>query len=204
MSATIIYINGPSSAGKTQLAHALQAALPEPYLYLSIDTLINLMPPQVNDWTGERTTIGYSFQPATDEAGNTVYRVASGPYGQKIYRAFRALIVTLARTDLSVIVDDIAFGQEQVQPWREELRDFDVLWVGVTADLATLMAREQARGDRLVGSARDQAARVHAGVTYDLMIDTTATATDAAVRQILDHLATRPTPDTPKRWAAHH
>lgn len=184
---TIIYLNGPSSAGKTQLARALQDALPEPYLYLSIDTLIELMPAKVNDWTGERTTIGYSFQPATDEAGNVVYRVVAGPYGQRIAPAFRAIAVTLAQSGLSLIIDDIAFGQEQVQRWREDLHDYTVHWVGVTAAVETLEAREQARGDRLPGSARDQAARVHTGVTYDLLLDTTAISTTGAVQQLLAH-----------------
>jgi chloramphenicol 3-O phosphotransferase len=58
----IIYLNGPSSAGKTTLARALQERLPEPYLYLSIDTLIELMPSKLNDWSGEGGAIGYSFQ----------------------------------------------------------------------------------------------------------------------------------------------
>ncbi len=111
---TIIYINGPSSAGKTQLALALQEALPEPYLYLSIDTLIGLMPAKVNDWTGQRTTIGYSFQPTTDDDGNVVYQVVAGPYGQQISRAFRAIVVTLAQSGFDPSIDDIAFGQEQV------------------------------------------------------------------------------------------
>lgn len=189
MVARIIYINGPSSAGKTQLALALQEALEEPFLYFSIDTLIGLMPERVNDWTGQRQAIGYSFQPTTDDAGNTIYRVVAGPYGRKVAPAFRALVVTLARADLSVIVDDIAFGEEQVRPWRDDLRDFVVHWIGVTASVETLEARERARGDRLIGSARDQAARVHTGVAYDLLLDTTATPTAEAVRRILDHLA---------------
>ena len=184
---TIIYLNGPSSAGKTQLARALQEALPEPYLYLSIDTLIDLMPAKVNDWTGERTTIGYSFQPATDRAGKVVYRVVAGPYGQRIAPAFRAIAVTLAQSGLSLVIDDIAFGQEQVRAWREALRGYTVHWIGVTAAVETLEARERARGDRLPGSARDQAARVHVGVTYDLLLDTTATTTADAVQLLLAH-----------------
>ncbi|HEY8599969.1 MAG TPA: AAA family ATPase [Thermomicrobiales bacterium] len=184
---TIIYINGPSSAGKTQLALALQETLPEPYLYLSIDTLIGLMPAKVNDWTGQRTTIGYSFQPTTDDDGNAIYRVVAGPYARQIPRAFRAIVVTLAQSGLNLIIDDIAFGREQVQQWRAALQGYAVLWIGVTAAVETLEARERARGDRMVGSARDQAARVHTGVTYNLLLDTTATTTIAAVGQILAH-----------------
>lgn len=181
----IIYINGPSSAGKTTLARVLQDLLPQPYLYVSIDTLIELMPPKTNDWSGERSAVGYSFQKTCDESGQETFRVVAGPYGQKIAPAFRAMVLALARSGLKLIIDDIAFGSAQVQHWRETLRDFAVLWVGVTADAETLAAREAARGDRLVGSARDQLVRVHTGVTYDLMLDTTAlTSTEVAARII--------------------
>ncbi len=184
----IIYLNGPSSAGKTTLSRALQERLPEPYLYLSSDTLIELMPTKVNDWSGERSAIGYSFQKVLDAGGQTTYRVVTGEYGAKMFPAFRAMALVLARSGLKLIIDDIAFGEEPAQRWRECLRDFAVLWVGVTASAETLSAREAARGDRLIGSARDQLARVHRGVTYDLFIDTGALSIDEAAERIVAHL----------------
>lgn len=190
MSNDIIYINGPSSAGKTTLARVLQDRLPEPYLYMSLDTLIALMPANVNDWTGERGAVGYSFQKALDHEGQEVYRVVAGPYGAKIFPAFRAMVLALARSGLKLIIDDIAFGEEQVRHWRDDLQDFAVLWIGVTASAETLIAREAARGDRLIGSARDQLARVHTGVRYDLFLDTTALSLDEVAARIVAHLAT--------------
>ncbi|HEY7908806.1 MAG TPA: hypothetical protein VIC60_08015, partial [Thermomicrobiales bacterium] len=102
--------------------------------------------------------------------------------------AFRAMVLALARSGLKLIIDDIAFGEEPAQLWRECLRDFAVLWVGVTASAETLSAREAARGDRLIGSARDQLARVHQGVTYDLFIDTGALSIDEAAERIVAYL----------------
>src|SRR4051794_10096214 len=173
MGSRIIYLNGPSSAGKSTLAKALQERLAEPYLHLSIDALIEQMPAKLNDWTGERQAPGYSFQPIIAADGSTVYRVVAGEYGRRIGPAFRALVVALARCDLNLIIDDIAFGAESVRAWRDCLGKFDVLWVGITATQEALDARERARGDRLAGSARDQLARVHQDVTYDLLLDTT-------------------------------
>ncbi|MCB0092442.1 MAG: hypothetical protein KDE54_31355, partial [Caldilineaceae bacterium] len=40
----VIYLNGPSSAGKTSLARALQSLLPGYYLHIGIDMLIEMMP----------------------------------------------------------------------------------------------------------------------------------------------------------------
>ena len=180
----IIYLNGPSSAGKTTLSRALQERLPEPYLYLSIDALIEMMPANVNDWSGERDAVGYSFQQVLDEGGRTAYRVVAGEYGAKISPAFRAMVLALARSGLKLIIDDIAFGEEPAQLWRECLRNFATLWVGVTASAETLFAREAARGDRLIGSARDQLARVHRGVAYDLFLDTTDLSINEAAERI--------------------
>lgn len=40
----IIYLNGPSSSGKTTLAKALQHAFEEPFLHVGIDKIIGWMP----------------------------------------------------------------------------------------------------------------------------------------------------------------
>jgi chloramphenicol 3-O phosphotransferase len=97
------------------------------------------------------------------------------------------MVVALARCDLNLIIDDIAFGAEPVQTWRDCLAEFAVLWVGITASPETLDAREQARGDRLTGSARDQLARVHQGVSYDLLLDTT----DLSIADAVERIAAR-------------
>jgi chloramphenicol 3-O phosphotransferase len=185
MGSRIIYLNGPSSAGKSTLARALQERLAAPYLHLSIDALIEQMPAKLNDWTGERPAPGYSFQPIVAADGSTVYRVVAGEYGRRIGPAFRAMVVALARCDQNLIIDDIAFGAEQLQAWRDCLGEFVVLWVGITASPETLAARERARGDRLAGSARDQLARVHHGVSYDLLLDTTDLSIADAVERIV-------------------
>jgi chloramphenicol 3-O phosphotransferase len=39
----IIYLNGPSSSGKTTLAKALQDAFEEPFLHVGIDKIIDRM-----------------------------------------------------------------------------------------------------------------------------------------------------------------
>lgn len=48
----IIYLNGPSSSGKTTLAKGLQQAFDELFLHIGIDKIISWMPEKVNDWTG--------------------------------------------------------------------------------------------------------------------------------------------------------
>jgi len=47
-----IYLGGPSSSGKSVFARALQDDFSDPFLHIGIDTMINLMPTKLNDWSG--------------------------------------------------------------------------------------------------------------------------------------------------------
>ena len=54
------------------------------------------------------------------------------------------------------------------------LSEFHLFFVGVLAPLHVLEARERQRGDRMIGLARWQYARVHEGMKYDLEVDTSS------------------------------
>ncbi len=55
----IIYLNGPSSSGKTTLARGLQHAFEDLFLHVGIDKIDGWMPEKVNDWTGGEASLGY-------------------------------------------------------------------------------------------------------------------------------------------------
>jgi chloramphenicol 3-O phosphotransferase len=168
----IIYLNGPSSSGKTTLAKALQNALEEPFLHIGIDKIIGWMPDQLNNWVGGEAPLGFSWKKSQDESGNIIQELQTGPYAQKIGATFREVILALAKMGHCIIIDDVSFGKQQVDEWKETLRDFRVVWVGVNAPLPVLEEREKERGNRMVGSARGQFHKVHVDTTYDLEIDT--------------------------------
>lgn len=184
----IIYLNGPSSSGKTTLAKALQHAFEEPFLHVGIDKIIGWMPEKVNDWTGGETSLGpplgYSWKKGQDESGNPIQELQIGPYAQKIGKTFREVILALAKMGHHIIIDDVSFGKEQVDEWKQILRDFSVLWVGVHAPLSILEQREKERGNRVLGSARGQFHKVHVDTIYDLEIDTHTTSVSENVEQI--------------------
>lgn len=172
----IIYLNGPSSSGKTTLAKALQHAFEEPFLHVGVDKIIGWMPEKVNDWTGGEAPLGYSWKKSQDEAGNPIQELQAGPYAQKIGATFRGVILALAKMGHHIIIDDVSFGKSQVDEWKETLKHFRVLWVGVNAPLSVLERREKERGNRILGSARGQFHKVHVDITYDLEIDTHETS----------------------------
>ena len=171
-SVQIIYLNGPSSSGKTTLAKALQEAFEKPFLHVGIDKIIGWMPEKINDWTGGEAPLGFSWKKGQDEAGHLVHELQLGPFAQTIGKTFLEVVLTLAKMGHHLIIDDVSFGKTQVEEWKKALQEFSVLWVGVNAPLSVLEQREKERGNRIFGSARGQFHQVHKDVVYDLEIDT--------------------------------
>jgi chloramphenicol 3-O phosphotransferase len=88
-------------------------------------------------------------------------------------------VVTMARAGLGVILDEVLLdggaGQRRL---ASALEGLSVLWVGVHCDPAVAVEREKARPGRVGGMAASQATRMHDGVVYDVVVDTTATPTE--------------------------
>jgi len=168
----IIYLNGPSSSGKTTLAKFLQNSFSEPYLHVSIDKIIGFMPAKINNWEGGDSPLGFSWKEDTDPAGHPVYHIQAGPFAKKIVRTLKDIAILLASQGYNLVIDDVAFGADQVEEWKEALKDFTVLYVGVVTPLDILEERERNRGNRQIGSARAQYNQVHENVSYDLEINT--------------------------------
>lgn len=168
----IIYLNGPSSSGKTTLAKALQHLFEEPFLHVGIDKIIGWMPEKINDWTGGEAPLGYSWKKNVDASDNPIQEIQTGPYAQKIGKTFQEMILALAKMGHRIVIDDVSFGKQQLDEWKKTLEGFRVLWVGVNAPLSVLEQREKDRGNRILGSARGQFHKVHVDTSYDLEIDT--------------------------------
>lgn len=153
-------LNGGSSAGKTAIARCLQAILPQPWLSISIDDLVAALPPALAD-TGPGIAFGQRGE------------VAVGGGFREIEAAWLAGIAAMARAGARVILDDVFLGgAASQQRVSAGLAGLPVLWAGVRCDAAVAAAREAARGDRVTGMAAAQATAVHAGVAYDVEVDT--------------------------------
>jgi chloramphenicol 3-O phosphotransferase len=170
----VIVLNGGSSSGKSGIARCLQAVLPDPWLVMSVDTLVDAMPAAMRE-----SNAGIEF--AADGS------VQVGPQFQVLDRAWAAGVAAMVRAGARVIVDDVFLGGPTSQRrWRDALDGLDVLWVGVRCDSEVAAGREIARGDRPMGMAGTQAELVHHGVTYDLEVDTTHAEALACARTIAE------------------
>jgi chloramphenicol 3-O phosphotransferase len=159
----VIVLNGGSSSGKSGISRCLQAVLPEPWLALSVDTLVEAMPAAMR-------ASDAGIEVAADGG------VVVGAEFRLLDAAWAAGIAAMARAGARVVVDDVFLGgTASQQRWQRALAGLDVLWVGVRCDSAVAAGREIARGDRIGGMAASQAEAVHEGVAYDVVVDTTHT-----------------------------
>ena len=160
MATQIIVLNGGSSSGKSGIARCLQAILPDPWLSLSIDDLIDAMPPSLVG-SGSGVTFGEQGEVEVGEAFRT------------IESAWMSGIAEMARRGAHIIVDDVFLsGAASQDRMRVAFDGLEVLWVGVHCAPDIAAARELARGDRVPGMAESQATIAHEGVVYDVEVDT--------------------------------
>jgi chloramphenicol 3-O phosphotransferase len=168
----IIVLNGGSSSGKSGIVRCLQAILPQPWIRLGVDDLIDALPPSLVD-----SDSGVDF----GQQGE----VSIGDGFREIEAAWLTGIAAMARAGARVIIDDVFLGgaasQERI---RKHMDDLEVLWVGVRCDPLIAAGREIARGDRVSGMATSQAEIVHTRVVYDIEVDTSHAESLACARAI--------------------
>ncbi|MCP2263388.1 chloramphenicol phosphotransferase CPT [Promicromonospora thailandica] len=176
MNAQVIVLNGGSSSGKSTIARALQELLPEAWLSLSVDTLVDAMPARL---TAGGDGIGFADDGVVDV----------GPDFMALQDAWITGLVAMARAGAHLVVDDVFLGGGASQHrWLAALGDVPTVWVGVRCDPAVAARREAARGDRVAGMAAQQADVVHRGVAYDLEVDTSRAEAADCARAIAAHL----------------
>ena len=174
--ARIIILNGVGSAGKSAIAKALQGLTGNRFLHVEMDGFLEMMPEAGwghPDWFALETL---------EEEGRPSIEIRTGPLGQCLMRGMRGAIAALAAAGNDMIVDEVMEAPVK-RDYERQLAGFDIAFIGVFAPLDVLEARERARGDRLIGLARRQFARIHKDMRYDFEVDTSlATALDCAER----------------------
>jgi chloramphenicol 3-O phosphotransferase len=183
---SVIFLNGPSSAGKTTLGTALQDALDEPYLLMGLDTCFAMVPSQ---WAGgpmgAHRAQGFQYVDQPDEDGKPVSGIAYGPVGLRMLQGFHRAVRAFVEAGNPVIVDEMMLGPEVRDHWLTTLADLDVLKVAVHCDLPEREHRESTRKHGHKGLARWSEHRVHEGMPYDLWIDTTHQSPEHSAQEVL-------------------
>ena len=173
----VIVLNGGSSSGKSSIARALQDVLPGVWLTFGTDALAEALPGR-----GADPRSGLVLEPD----GTVTVR----PEFRALEEIWYQGLAVMARRGALLILDEVFLaggaGQER---FRGLLGDLDVLWAGVHCDPRVAAGREAGRPDRVPGMAMAQAVVVHAGVVYDVEVDTTGCSPAACARRIAEALA---------------
>lgn len=175
----VILLVGPSCAGKSTLARAIQAAAAEPYLVLSLDGLFAA----VDDHWGSQGSLrdqGFAYAYAADGSR----RVVCGEIGRRMLAGMRRAAAAHAQAGVHVVFDDMLLDDTAIPDWAEALAGVDALLVRLTAPLAVLEAREAARDRRRTPGLAAGHKALHDAIAADLVIDTDETSPDAAVAGI--------------------
>jgi chloramphenicol 3-O phosphotransferase len=176
----VIVLNGGSSSGKTSLAEYVQRALPGIWLVLGVDDLIRAL----------------SFGPTDMTAGSSLTfgpdgSIAVGEKFRRAEHAWRNGVAAIATAGIGVILDEVFLeGRASQGRLAESMRGLTVVWVGVRCEPKVAGARELERGDRVRGMALHQAVRVHEGVRYDVVVDTTMRRPDECAKDITEYVTT--------------
>jgi chloramphenicol 3-O phosphotransferase len=157
----LIILNGASSAGKTVLCKKLQEILAEPYIHLEEDRFVF-------------NTYHHRF--LDGELAPEIFRKTMLGY----YRSLRAFL----SAGHNVLADTGFYTPELLAECVRELAQERVWLVGVHCSVEVLEHREQARGDRQTGLAKEQAMTIHAGVLYDIEVDTTVSSLEECAQII--------------------
>jgi len=175
----VIVLNGGSSAGKSSIARALQDVLPGLWLTFGTDDLAAALPGRGGD-----PRSGLVLEP---DATVTVK-----PEFRAIEQIWYQGLAAMASRGAFLILDEVLLaGGAGQQRLRGLLGDLEVLWAGVRCDARVAADREAARPDRVPGMAMAQAVAVHAGVVYDVDVDSTDCSALACARQIAEAVAKR-------------
>jgi chloramphenicol 3-O phosphotransferase len=185
----IIILNGTSSSGKSTLAKALQTLIEEPSLNAGIDPFIFMLPKRYLNPPLWYDVYEYSW-PDNGTADGLV--IKGGPLGRRLMMAMNHALAAMAHDGFTLVVDHVFIEREWLRDCIEALVGIDVLFVGVRCPLEVLEQRERERRDRTLGQARAQYDVVHAGMIYDVEVDTSISSPEECASMIMRHYTQGP------------
>lgn len=161
----IILLNGPSSAGKSTLAKAIQSRIDQPFWHVASDQFV-----EAGMLPGRR-----------DEGGDFAW-TAMRP---RFFHAFHRCLGAIAGAEHNLIVDHVIEFETWMHELVELLAPYDVFFVGVHCPLEELERREHARGNRTIGEARDHLRVVHSFAPYDYELDSSIATPEHNAEQVI-------------------
>jgi chloramphenicol 3-O phosphotransferase len=159
MKPVAIVLHGPTSAGKSSLARALQDIAPAPAFHVALDAFV---------------TMSRRRDMRSPQEERQAYHLHC--------ENLRSVLARVVDTQFEILVDLALRDESELQDTLRVLSNRPMYLVGVVAPLDVLEERERHREDRGNGMAREQSASAAFRRDYDLVVDTsTLSPEDAAI-----------------------
>jgi chloramphenicol 3-O phosphotransferase len=121
-------------------------------------------------------------------------------FAPRFFAGYHRAVAGFAAAGNHAVVEHVLISQHWYEDCLRVWSEFDVFFVGVQCALTELEARERARGDRAIGTAREHVEQgVHARGEYDLVIDTSQGAVAEHAARIRSAFGARPRPSSFER-----
>jgi chloramphenicol 3-O phosphotransferase len=169
MNPAAIVLHGPTSAGKSSLARALQELAPVPAFHVSLDAFV---------------TMSRRRDMRTPEEQRQAYHVHC--------ENFRSTLARLVDTQFEIVVDLVLRDERELEETFRVLSARPLYVMGVQAPLHLLEERERQRHDRGAGMAREQTQSPAFAGDYDLVIDTSTHTPETGAAAIRSFIGEHP------------
>lgn len=192
----IIFLNGASSVGKSTLARRIMQLSERPFIYYSIDHLVNF-------WLDEKFVTfddgdqnWFYHESKIDELGQRGTHIVDGPHAIQLHWDMIESLTVLINKGYDLIIDEVLWQPEIYERYVHALcHSKTVYLVKITCDLIECERREKDRNDRFLGLARGLYTQVYkTSLQYDLEIDTTYNSPEECARSVLDYVQHHPLP----------
>lgn len=197
----IIFLNGASSVGKSTIAREMMRQSDRPFLYFSIDHLVNF-------WIDEKF-VAFENEPkewfyherTLDEKGNLEVKIIDGPNAVQLHWDMIEAITVLIKKGYDFIIDEVLWDDTIFERYIPTLMAANrVYMVKVICDLVECERREKKRNDRFAGLARGLYNQVYKDFPYyDLIIDTTGVKPAKSAEEVLTYIEKHDYPTAFKR-----
>lgn len=194
----IIFLNGTSSSGKSALARKIMRQSERPFLYFSIDHLLNF-------WIDEKFV---AFEDAPKEwllKGNVATHI-DGPNIVQLHWDMIESLAVLIQKGYDLIIDEVLWQEDILMHYVDALCYANKVYiVKVICELMESERRESKRPDRFKGLARELYTKVYQqNIQYDFDIDTTTRSPERCAEQVLQYVELHTDPKSFKRYLSQH
>jgi chloramphenicol 3-O phosphotransferase len=161
MTAPAFILHGTSSAGKSSIAKALQRNSSSAVFHIELDAFV---------------CMANRGDMASDAERNVAYKLHC--------QNLQATLSNVGKSHFELVLDTVLRDDEEFGKCLQALIPRPIYLIGITCPLEVLEERERARGDRGIGTAREQYGHKSYQREYSMIIDTSETSPEEAARAI--------------------